>query len=923
MNVPGTALAVAVIVFLAIRLGPSLAGVRVFLNMDVLRLWEPWNFTDNHSVTSFQYGTDQIDAMIPALREARDRFLAGDWPSWTNHVTGGEPLLSLPSLGVLTPGRWLYLVLPTWLAPAWSKLVELGFAGWFSFLFCRRLGSSRLAGAIAAVIYPLTGFMIGWNNYPQVAVGSIIPMLFWATERFLQQRRVRALVPVALASAFLLFGGFPAVAGQAFYVVGGYAVVRLVVTHRARLRRLFSDAAGLLVACGIGVGLTAFQLLPFASQILGGSDLGYRSSQFFSQTPIVAALSSLFPRTFSTNQLCCNASPQDINTYVGAVVLFLALLGVWQSIAGRVQGAVGIYFCFVIVAVLVLIWFPGWWTSWLDHLPVFHGNPIGRIRSQLGVPIAVLAAVGVDAIRGLRWSAGWLPRVPDGNRVTLGIAVGTLALTGALAWRLHSHGYPFVTPVLRSDALIAGVPLALIVLLSLVRRARSLLLAVVAAAVVVQGFFATSFFWPTSARAEFYPSDPAINFLRANEGPGRIATTGYTLRPNVTEYYGLRDIVGHNFLDPSLEKVILAIDPTALLGPTYTGFTSAVGTLLGNPGLERMGVRYVVASVDDVMPGRPAVPVPIPGAVEAAAQPARSVALAPNRQYSVTIAPGPLRGVNVPVTAPPGTRIAVVVRDQAGRVVAQNSRRLVTGASLVPVPLADDPVPGGASPQSGHMTVSVAVDRPGARASVDTAGAPALQVVRPPASNATYRLAYAADGLVIWEQLNYLPRIHWADTATVIPDATARAKAVASSPLRPGEVILSAPPAGALPAGGGAPAALRIATDNGDNIDVDVAAPTAGYLVVSDSIQSQFSATVDGHATPIVSADGAGGAVYVPQGKHEVRVAYTPSGRAEGTIISAVSAVVIVAATVLPAWFCRRRRRRRRGAAAELVSAAP
>ncbi len=237
---------------ITIRLGPSLIGSRVFLGLDLLNLFAPWSASAAEETTgTSQFVSDQIDGYLPAMHEIAERFRQGDLARWTSLVGGGGPLLATPDLALFTPGRWLYLVLPLALAPGWSKLLEMCFAALFTYLFTRRLGASKLAAGLAGFIYPLTGFMIGWTNWPQAAVGSSIPMLFWAVERFVQETRIRAAIPIALASTLLVFGGFPAVAGHAFLVVGGYAVVRSLAVHRGRLR----ETSRILFCAGVAVTL--------------------------------------------------------------------------------------------------------------------------------------------------------------------------------------------------------------------------------------------------------------------------------------------------------------------------------------------------------------------------------------------------------------------------------------------------------------------------------------------------------------------------------------------------------------------------------------------------------------------------------------------------------------------------------------------
>jgi hypothetical protein len=186
--------------------------------------------------------------------------------------------------------------------------------------------------------------------------------------------------------------------------------------------------------------------------------------------------------------------------------------------------------------------------------------------------------------------------------------------------------------------------------------------------------------------------------------------------------------------------------------------------------------------------------------------------------------------------------------------------------------------------------------------------------VRPSAADSRARVAFAGENLVIYERLDYVPRIHWASHATVISDPAARLKAVTSSPLDPAGVILAADPPAPLAAASTATPQLSVAEDSGDTLKVRVNTTTAGMVVVSDSLVGNFDATVDGHAAPIQSADYAVGAVYVPAGSHQIALHYDPPGRKNGNRITALSAVLVLVALVPPMGWGRLRRRRKKGA---------
>ncbi len=893
------------------RLGASLIGTRVFLGLDLFYRFEPWESAPAaHPSTSSIYVSDHLDYFVPGIREAVTRLWHGDIAGWSSAVGGGSPLLTTPNFGLFSPGRWIYFVVPTSLAPGWAKLLEMAFAALFTYLLVRRLSGSKLAAGLAGFVYPMTGFMIAWTNWPQVAVGCVIPAVFWAIERFVQEQRLRSAIPVALASALLILGGFPAVAGQTLYFAGGYALVRVISAYARDVWALVRNVLTLSGAVALGFGVAAFQLLPFASQFLEQVDLSYRDRGFFFASPKHYLLSATFPESFGGNQLWVGASPMDINTYVGAAVVLLAALGTMAALTGRLHRAAGLYFTFMVVAVLGLVYAQGSWSAWMDNLPVLHGNPIGRIRSQLGLPVAVLAAAGFDSLYRGAPVVGWTRRArPGWNWITMGLATGVTALIAGAGWLMVSGRVLGISRHVHQDVLVAVGPVCLAMLLMLVgmrsSRARSAALFVIVASVVVQAFAATSFYWPSGSRSQFYPEDEAISFLQDHVGDDRMATLGYTLRPNATEYYGLRTLNGHAFLPERMRDLIRATDRSSFQGgPTYTILNPAISAVIDVPGLDRLGVKYLVGSIDSVIPGTVSTPAPLPGTVDAAPRVVGSMPLQSGRWYAQNVRGGAIRGVDIPLVVSRHSAITVAVRDRTGRLLAQTTRHVDAGQWSVPVPLAAE-LSGSPSP----VTISVMTDTDGVQAQLAAGATIALQVIRPPARGNTAQLVFAGDGMMIWQRLGYLPRIRWAGHATVIASAKLRIDAVAHAPADPDAVILASPPATALPESAGNPNHLRVLQDDGDTVRVSSDASQAGYVVVSDNIQKDFLATVDGRPADIVDADYAVGAVLLPEGKHELVIRYAPASERHGAQISAASIGLLIILGLPPALLAGLRRR--------------
>jgi hypothetical protein len=247
-----------------------------------------------------------------------------------------------------------------------------------------------------------------------------------------------------------------------------------------------------------------------------------------------------------------------------------------------------------------------------------------------------------------------------------------------------------------------------------------------------------------------------------------------------------------------------------------------------------------------------------------------------------------------------------VLRDD-GSVIGSSSRRLGSGWGAAPFLVA---VPAEeASAADGTVRVRMTLRAAGStlRVAATAAGQPVLSVVG--GRDDGLRLAFADTGAVLYERRNSLPRIRWASRAVVDPDRAGRLRRLAAG-LPANTVLLDAP--GASGAGAGRPAGVEVLEDSGDRTRVRVSAQGAGYLVVADALQADWTVTVDGRPATLRHADHAVVAVDVPAGTHEIALAYPPAGRPVGGVVSALAVAVLVGLLVADR-LRRRGRHRRRG----------
>jgi hypothetical protein len=361
--------------------------------------------------------------------------------------------------------------------------------------------------------------------------------------------------------------------------------------------------------------------------------------------------------------------------------------------------------------------------------------------------------------------------------------------------------------------------------------------------------------------------------------------------------YQLRAVNGHNFINQSFATMIDGIYDGKIEHSTYIDFLQFNATAT-SPILDQLGTKYWVTALSD----------PVLGRYAFAKTDGSTTQLQPGRSVTVDLPiSGPLRAVGVtPVGAITGSgsdSLSVVVHTASGATVAETDRLAntlaakMTAGSLFDVPVAADTLPAGTGLTAtltwhGSAPLTVQAD----------AGAPAVTAVG--GWNDGLRMVHVGDS-AIYERLHAQPRIRWASQSTVVTDQTQRMALLESGKLAANQVVLSSDG----PAAGGGSAGVSIDTDGDDEISATVDAQSAGYLVVADADQAGWSASVDGHSAPLRAADQGVVAVQVPAGKHVVALSFDPPRLTLGLVVSALSAVGLIAALVGEWWWPRRRRR--------------
>jgi hypothetical protein len=897
-HLPHLIAAVAALLLVAGTIGPPLVGQGTFLGSDALTGAYPWRATADPLAENFAHHGpigDTIDGVFPLRSRFAEAARHGDFLAWTPFAVGGTTLGADGSSATMSPFELLYVLLPAWFAPAAIKLVQMAAAIGFTFLFCRRLGVGRVPASFGGLAFAGSGFMVMWTNWPHPEVAAFIPALFWATERFLQRPSVRAALPIALAMAVMLSGNFPALVLHALYVLVPYVLVRVTLAHGQTVRRAVGVLAGSGAAMVTGVLLVAVVLIPFVLR------LRYIGTETRSQNPMLklgvdTLLTSVAPKSLGLSTEGPDAQyfgPYNQIETIAFAGVTTALLAVVALALPRIRStARGAREVLALGTVVI-----GWATfvggdvlAQLQRLPGFEESFVGRTRAILGFMVAVLAALGLQALVERRWPVGsrqwaWAAAVLAAAGLTAAYA-GNRAL-----WR--ARGADQVDVLREGLVLPAVIAAAAIIALLLVRFGGRQVAAVALAAVplllVVESLNLSLPLLPNEDRSSVYPTTPGTDFLAAHVGDDRIAVQDLTLFGSGTSMYGLRRVTGHAFHSPTWKDAVLAVDPDAFSRSQTFGFLAGTNEVVTSSVLDRLGAHWFAGT-----PGS----LPVGERDGFAAQDATCDATTTLRdEVTVSVpASGGLRGLVLRVCEPAQLPAdAAIVVEVAG---ASSPARLPLIEAVGPGELA---VAVPAEGLTGAGAADVRLSLTGADDSDLTLATTAdgrlvADAVRP--ADDGLRLSYV-DDLVIYERTRALPRIRWAGEATVVTDGAERLDQLSGGDVPDDVVILSDD----AQRGSGDEAAVEVDLDAPTSIAVEVDANGDGFLVVADALQHGWVAEIDGQRVDLLEADHAGVAVHVPEGRHIVTFRYRPPGQRAGLAVSALSALALAGAWL---WSGRR-----------------
>ncbi|MEO6077295.1 MAG: hypothetical protein ABIP54_00735 [Candidatus Andersenbacteria bacterium] len=373
-------------------------------------------------------GIADWDLYIPLHDSYRKAILTyHTFPFWDPYPCGGTSGLGDPEFPLFTPTFALVLLFGSSLGLRLDIVLSIIVGAIGMIVLARKLGRSVEAGFIAAlaVSFGTVNLIESTEGHVNILTAMWVPWIFWAWLS-VYQKKIKPIVLGAFLALTFLGGGV--------YILIYTTIAFIILTLLASRRReafLTSLKAGLW-----GLGLVAFKLIPVIYWLKQFTDRVYVPSSY--TLPWLGEI--LFGRHLHDSYVILNQSSgwHEYGAYIGYGVLVLALAGVSYVSKNRIVRSLVLA---AILAILLSTLGPVL-APILDHVKFFPRSNLSRIILFAVIPLALLAAFGMDRVAEIS------PRFGKTIRV---IIVGLIAIDIiSLTYQISEQAFvlPHVVPAI-------------------------------------------------------------------------------------------------------------------------------------------------------------------------------------------------------------------------------------------------------------------------------------------------------------------------------------------------------------------------------------------------------------------------------------------------------------------------------------------
>jgi len=356
---------------------------------------------------------------VPLTIAASKMIKSGILPLWNPYVGCGTPLAANLMSGIYNPLRFFLLLFPKPYIFDLYLLLRIFLAGFFTFIFLRKIHISKTPALISSVAYMFSGNFMCYLTLWHLNTNILTPLLLFLLESNLQGKKGKYLIFSAVGVALVVLAGSPQAALLSIMLASLYYFYRTVSIYGIRINKdLLRTILNFIFILSIGFALSAFMLMDFYQFFqLGIHQISLPASDLrgtlnaHSPRSLVSFLFS--PLQFLGTPLWTNIpnltrfSRLFVFPYIGVITTILAIMSLgkdWKI--NRVSIFFMLYPCLLIINILG-------GGIWLYHLLGNFLFPLIRLfwAKYLGTlyfSIAILAGLGFENFKNKKLLPQWI-----------------------------------------------------------------------------------------------------------------------------------------------------------------------------------------------------------------------------------------------------------------------------------------------------------------------------------------------------------------------------------------------------------------------------------------------------------------------------------------------------------------------------------
>lgn len=351
----------------------------------------PWNQFRPDDLISMSNSAlrDQSTEFLPFFLETKSQLANGLLPLWNPYIFAGTPLLANMQSALFFPLNMGHYIFDPAVGFTISSLLKLILTAFFTYIYCRKMNLSHVAGLISATVFAYAMFNVFWLNHPHTNSTLLFPLSLYYAEQFLKNCNKRTMLFFSLIITATLFSGHVEITFLIAVATGVYLLVRAVQLKVLNFKLLYMFAFSYVVACL----LSALLILPFIEFLFYSATWSERAENTLPPMPLGNIISLFLGKIFVADGWIRNTNlAHSVNLYIGVVVLPLILLAIRFNFKKSLVFIVLALIAFLSVFNIVSF------HSLLLLIPIVKQTPLFYFVIFWLMSASVLAGIGFDIV---------------------------------------------------------------------------------------------------------------------------------------------------------------------------------------------------------------------------------------------------------------------------------------------------------------------------------------------------------------------------------------------------------------------------------------------------------------------------------------------------------------------------------------------